>query len=139
MTMDQERWVPEPTPETQPFWDAAWNGRLSLPHCADCNEYFFPPRTICPNCQSRNVAMTDASGRGSLLSYVISHLSVPGFDAPYSIAVVKLEEGPTMLSNIVDCDQTPDALELDMPLEAVFTPISETISLPQFRPAGGTK
>ena len=58
-----------------------------------------------------------------------------GFDdGPYAIAIVELEEGVRMMSNIVDCDQTPEALQLDMPLEVVFEEISDDISLPQFRP-----
>ena len=62
--------------------------------------------------------------------------SAPGFDGPYAIAVVELEEGPRMMTNIVDSPQTPEALVLDMPLEVVFEPVSDEISLPLFRPAG---
>ena len=60
---------------------------------------------------------------------------MPGFTPPYSIAVVQLDEGPRMMTNIVDCPQTPEALQLDMRVEVTFTPLSEEISLPQFRPA----
>ena len=59
----------------------------------------------------------------------------PAFDGPYSIALVKLEEGPRMMSNIVDCDQTPEALQLDMPLLVKFEAVSEDITLPLFTPA----
>ncbi len=69
-----------------------------------------------------------------LHSYVINHRRAPGFEAPYAIAVVELEEGPRMMTNIVDSPQTPEALILDMPLEVVFTEIDEKISLPHFRP-----
>ncbi|MGH7058568.1 MAG: Zn-ribbon domain-containing OB-fold protein, partial [Acetobacteraceae bacterium] len=62
---------------------------------------------------------------------------VPGFTPPYAIAVVQLAEGPRMMSNIVECPQTPEALELDMPLEVVFAPLDETITLPLFRRAKG--
>jgi hypothetical protein len=58
---------------------------------------------------------------------------VPGFTPPYSIAVVELAEGPRLMTNIVECPQTPEALQLDMPVEVVFTPVSDTITLPQFR------
>jgi uncharacterized OB-fold protein len=77
-----------------------------------------------------------ASGRATLYSYVIHHRAVPGFTPPYSIAVVELEEGPRMMTNIIDVAQTPEALQLDMPLEVVFQPMSEEICLPLFRPAG---
>lgn len=76
-----------------------------------------------------------ASGRASLYSYVIHHRPVPGFTPPYSIAVVELAEGPRMMTNIVDCPQTPEALALDMPLEVTFTAVSDQITLPQFKPA----
>jgi uncharacterized OB-fold protein len=69
-----------------------------------------------------------------LYSYVIHHRPVPGFTPPYSIAVVELDEGPRMLTNIIGCPQTPEALQLDMPLEVVFEPLNDEISLPQFRP-----
>jgi uncharacterized OB-fold protein len=77
-----------------------------------------------------------ASGRASLHSYVINHRAMPnsGFEAPYAIAVVALEEGPRMMTNIVECPQTPEALVLDMPLEVVFESITAEISLPLFRP-----
>ena len=80
--------------------------------------------------------MFAASGRASLHSYVINHRSMPdaGFEAPYAIAVVELDEGPRMMTNIVDCPQTPEALVLDMPLEVVFETASEEIHLPLFRP-----
>jgi uncharacterized OB-fold protein len=77
-----------------------------------------------------------ASGRASLYSYAIQHRAIPGFVPPYAIAVVTLEEGPRMMTNIVECPQTPEALKLDMPLEVAFQQVSETIALPVFRPVG---
>ncbi len=70
-----------------------------------------------------------------LCSYVIHHRPVPGFTPPYAIAVVQLAEGPRMMTNIVECAQTPEALVLDMPVEVVFEPQTDTITLPLFRPA----
>ncbi len=75
-----------------------------------------------------------ASGNGKLLSYVINHRGHPSFDTPYAIAVVELDEGPTMLSNIVDCEQTPQALVLDMPLTVTFEDNGD-IAVPLFQPA----
>jgi uncharacterized OB-fold protein len=76
------------------------------------------------------------SGRASLHSYVISHRAAPGFDAevPYAIAIVELEEGPRLMSNIVGIDNTPENLVLDMPLEVTFEQRGEMV-IPQFRPA----
>jgi uncharacterized OB-fold protein len=76
-----------------------------------------------------------ASGKGRLYSYVIHHRPAPGFTVPYSIAVVELDEGPRMMTNIVDCPQTPEALELDMALEVKFEKLDDQITLPLFRPA----
>jgi uncharacterized OB-fold protein len=130
-----KRFVPEPTPETRPFWEGCQAGELRVQRCAACSHTYFPPRPFCPKCANREVAWVKASGKGKLYSYVIHHRPMPGFTPPYSIAVVELDEGPRMMTNIVDCPQTPEALQLDMRLEVTFVPISDTISLPQWRPA----
>jgi uncharacterized OB-fold protein len=127
--------LPRPTPETQPFWDGVNRGELRLQRCDECACVIFPPRSFCPKCAGRKVSWFRASGRGTLYSYVIHHRPVPGFTPPYSIAVVQLKEGPRMMTNIVNCPQTPEALELDMPVEVVFTRVADGISLPQFQPA----
>lgn len=133
--MPASRALPQPTPETQHFWDGTQQGELRLQRCRDCASCYFPPRPFCPRCSSRSVEVFAASGRATLYSYVISHRPAPGFDPPYAIAVVELEEGPRMMSNLVDTPQTPEALVLDMRLEVVFERVSDDISLPLFRPA----
>ncbi|MCB1028354.1 MAG: Zn-ribbon domain-containing OB-fold protein [Microthrixaceae bacterium] len=127
--------IPVPTPETQHFWDGAKNDRLLLQRCSRCDEAYFPPRPFCPTCSCRDVEAFEASGRATLYSYVISHRPHPGFDGPYSIAVVQLEEGPRMMTNIVGCEQTPEALVLDMPVQVTFEAVADDISLPLFQPA----
>ena len=131
--------VPVPTPETQPFWDGCAAGELRIQRCGDCGRAYFYPRPVCPACGSRNVEWFTASGRATLYSYVINHRPAPGFDedAPYAIAVVELAEGPRMMSNIIDCPQTPEALALDMKLEVAFEKLDDKITLPLFRPAKG--
>jgi len=109
---------------------------LRLQRCGDCEHVYFPPRPFCPACSSRNVRVFKASGHGRLLSYVINHRPHPAWNAPYSIAIVELDEGPRMMSNIVGCDQTPEALQLDMPLMVTFEQLSDEIALPLFAPAG---
>ena len=86
---------------------------------------------------SREVSVFRASGKGRLYSYVIHHRPVPGFTPPYAIAVVELNEGPRLMTNIVECPQTPEALILDMPLEVAFEKMDDEITLPLFRPAKG--
>ena len=132
--MPGNRPLPEPTPETQHFWDGARAGELRLQRCDECAHVYFPPRPFCPQCASRSVSVFAASGRARLDSYVINNRPHPAFDGPYAIALVALEEGPRMMSNIVGCEQTPEALVLDMPLQVTFEAQNDTISLPLFRP-----
>ena len=131
------RALPQPTPETQHFWDGTREGELRLQRCDACGKVYFPPRPFCPGCASRRVSVFKASGRAVLWSYVIHHRPVPGFTPPYAIAVVQLAEGPRMMTNIVDCPQTPEALQLDMALEPAFERIDDEITLALFRPAKG--
>ena len=76
-----------------------------------------------------------ATGKASLYSYVINQRPHPAFDGAYSIAVVTLEEGPRMMTNIINTPQTPEALQLDMALTVSFGVINEDITLPYFEPA----
>lgn len=132
---DPRRIVPQPTPETTPFWEGTRAGQLRLQRCDACDHAYFPPRPFCPKCASRKVSWFNASGQAHLYSYVIHHRPMPGFTPPYSIAVVQLAEGPRMMTNVINCPQTPEALQLDMPLTVTFTQLSDSIFLPQFEPA----
>ena len=126
---------PVPTPETAHFWEGTRLGELRLQRCEECGAAYFPPRPFCPRCASRRVAVFRASGKARLYSYVIHHRPAPGFTPPYAIAVVELEEGPRLMTNITGCPQTPQALRLDMPLEVAFEKFDDEITLPLFRPA----
>ena len=136
---EEKRALPQPTPETQPYWDGAKVGELRIQKCDACAHAYFPPRPFCPRCASRSVSWFRASGKATLYSYVIHHRPVPGFTPPYSIAVVELEEGPRLMANVVGCEQTPEALKLDMPLEVTFQKLTDAITLPQFTPARGAR
>ncbi len=138
-----DRVLPQPTPETAHFWEGCKAGELRLQRCSECHSaghgFYFPPRPFCPRCGSRSVEVVRASGRASLYSYVINHRPRPDMGTePHSIAVVTLEEGPRMMSNIVGCPQTPEALQLDMPLEVTFESFGE-IALPFFKPTEGQR
>jgi uncharacterized OB-fold protein len=126
---------PVPTPETKHFWDGARAGELRLQRCRACDKAYFPPRPCCPRCASCDTEVFRATGRATLYSYVIHQRPMPGFEPPYAIAVVTLDEGPRMMTNLVDVAQTPEALELDMALEVTFQKLDDEISLPVFRPA----
>jgi uncharacterized OB-fold protein len=136
-TVDRtKRPLPLPTPETQHFWEGTRNGQLLIQRCDSCGDPYFPPRPFCPACGGQNVTVEETSGRGTLYSYLINHTGHPGIAGPYSIAVVQLDVGVRMMSNIVNCDQTPEALVLDMPVEVVYESFSDDITLPFFQPVG---
>jgi uncharacterized OB-fold protein len=131
-----QRILPQPTPETQHFWDGCKERELRLQRCTACRHTYFPPRPLCPKCACREVEILKASGRAVLWSYVINHRPRPDMGKePYAIAVVKLAEGPVMMTNIVDCPQTPEALQLDMPVRVTFAKQTDDITLPLFSPA----
>ena len=134
---DYQKPIPQASPETEHFGAGCKEGKLLLQRCKDTGKAYFPPRPFSPYTGSRDVEVFEASGKAKLFSYVINHRLPKGFEdeAPYAIAVVELEEGPRMMTNITECEQTPEALELDMALEVVFEDISDEISLPKFRPA----
>lgn len=136
-----EKVAPVPTPETQRFWDGCAADELWIQYCDDCSRYYFYPRPSCPACGSLAVRWRRVSGRARLYSYVISHRAAPGYEdeVPYTIAVVQLEEGPRMTTNIVGIEPDPEKLRLDMPLEVTFEQRGE-VCLPMFRPAqAGTR
>jgi len=120
--------APEPNPETRPFWDAAREGRLLIKRCAACGRPHFYPRAICPFCASDRTEWVTASGRGTVYSYSVMR-RVP---APYALAYVTLEEGPTMMTNIVDCDL--DAIRIGQRVRVVFAPTEGGPPVPMFRP-----
>lgn len=134
--MTPSKAVPVPTPETAPFWDAARREVLELQRCEPCDAFYFYPRPVCPRCSSTDVRWESISGRARLHSYLIAHTPAPGFesDVPYAVAVVRLDEGPMLTTNLVDIEATPEALVLDMALEVTFVDRGD-LKLPVFRPA----
>ena len=130
------RTLPKPSPETRHYWDGCKAGELRLQRCRHCCEPYFPPRPFCPRCAGRDVEVFKASGKATLYSYVINHRPRADMGTePHSIAVVTLVEGPRMMTNVINCPQTPEALRLDMPLQVVFGNESAEIALPFFEPA----
>jgi uncharacterized OB-fold protein len=128
------RFVPVPTPETRTYWEKAAEGELWLPRCGSCGKTLFYPRSFCPHCDSACITWFRASGRGVVESFVINHTPAPGYeqDAPYVIALVMLEEGVRLTTNLLGVPQTPEAVRVGMPVEVVFEQ-RDGIALPQFR------
>lgn len=113
--------VPKATPQTAPYWEAASQGVLTIQYCDDCCRHYFYPRSFCPHCASRNVRWTEVSGRARLDSYIINRRPLPGTEqlSPI-IAIVQLDEGPRMMTNIVGVDPRPANLPLDAQLTVAF-------------------
>ena len=127
--------LPTPDVTTQPWWDAARQGRLLIKRCAACGRAHFYPRPFCPWCWSDQVDWEDASGRATLYTWsVVFQNDLPPFPerVPYIAAVVDLAEGPRMMTDLVDC--SADDLSVGMPLEVVFQAVAEHVVLPFFRP-----
>ncbi len=134
--VNMQKPLPEPTPETQEFWDGMKRHELRIQRCNACNRGYLYPRPFCPRpgCHSRDVEWITASGKGSLATYVIAHRGHPAFEAPYIIAVVELEEGGQLMTNIVGVDDpTPEKLPVDAPVEIVFEDVNDQVTLPKFR------
>lgn len=126
--------LPTLTDENRPFWEACRAGQLSLQKCGACGHLRYPISPFCPQCLSGEFAWTPVSGRGTVFSCVVFHQAYhPGFkqDVPYNVALVQLEEGPRMYSNVVG---TPhDQVRIGDAVEVVFDPVTPEITIPRFR------
>ena len=121
--------TPGANPDTKPFFDAAAEGRFVVRKCTACNQVHWYPRALCPFCFSDKLDWVPASGRGSIYSFSVMKRA----ETPYAIAYVTLEEGPTMMTNIVDCDF--DSLRIGLPVRLVFRPTEGGPPMPTFTPA----
>ena len=138
MTEATEVKLPAPSPiinaETKPFWDATAEGKLLLARCNACDTVIWYPRAFCPECSSFDVAWTESSGRGTIYSFAVNRRGQGDYrDLVYVLAYVELEEGPRVLTNIVDCNV--DQLQVGQSVQVVFHPTSSGAALARFRPA----
>jgi uncharacterized OB-fold protein len=128
--MSETRYAPPPpNPENQKFWDAAAQGRYLVKHCTECGEFHYYPRVLCPFCFSDKTEWKEASGKATIYSYSVMRR----VDVPYAVAYVTLEEGPTLMTNIVDCDL--DRLKIGQAVRVVFKATDGGPPLPMFTPA----
>jgi uncharacterized protein len=130
--------LPRPlSPEvSRPFWEAAKRHELVMPRCTICDHLFFYPRSECPRCLSNHLEWMQVSGRGRLHTYTVVYQPANAAfrgDTPYIYAVVQLDEGPRIVSNVVQCDL--DAVSVDMHLEAIFDDVTPEWTLVKFKPA----
>lgn len=123
----------ETGPARDSYWQALGEGRLTFQHCQACDESWLPPRSECPHCWSTDWAWRDASGRGTVLSWVVYHTAFqPEFKdrLPYNVATVRLEEGPQLVTNILDLPPATDVL--DRPVTLAIEREGDR-ALPRFR------
>ena len=138
MTSDYKKPIPVPQVESDQYWQKAKEKELWLRKCNACGKAYFYPRDISPCCFSRDTTWIQASGKATLYTYgIVERAPHPGFaaDVPFVPAMVELEEGPIMATNIVMEEPTPEKLQVGMALEVVFEDITDTIALPKFKPA----
>jgi uncharacterized OB-fold protein len=138
MTSHLDRFLPRPTPETAPFWQGCHDHKLLLQYCTACRKHQFYPRMICANCLSGPLEWREASGRGTVATYTIVTRAVsPAYaaDVPYVIALIELEEGPRMMSNVIGCDV--ESVKSGIAVEVVFEDWTAEITVPKFRPVEG--
>lgn len=127
--------LPRPTPESMPYWDGCRQHQLLIQRCDNCLHFQFFPRILCTNCMSRDVKWVKAKGNGQVLSYTIIRRAISEAYAqqvPYVVALIQLQEGPTMMSNVVGCDA--EKVTIGMPVKVVFEDWSEEITVPVFQP-----
>lgn len=129
--------LPEPTPVSAPFWEACKAHQLLLQECETCGHTQFYPRSLCTVCMSDELRWRPAQGRGTVYSYSTVHRAlVPGFeeDLPYVVAMIELEEGVRLLSQIIGC--APEDVTIGLAVHVVFEAVQEGVVLPMFRPSG---
>lgn len=133
---EEQRPLPVPDPGTAPYWEGTRNHELRLPKCGDCGEVHFYPRTLCPHCGSANRTWITACGRGRVYSYTVVHRAPsPAFKplVPYVVAVIALEEGPHLMSNVGGC--RAEDVRIGMPVTVAWEDIDPAATLPYFVPA----
>ena len=129
--------LPIPDPVTRPFWDSLKAHAIQLQRCDACGRFIYYPRPVCPGCLLDNLVWSSVSGRGVVHAFTIPHRHPsPAFGSgvPYVVALIELEEGVRMMSNLIDVDPTPQAVKVGLPVEIVYDDVTEEITLPKFRP-----
>jgi uncharacterized OB-fold protein len=129
--------LPQPDALTHPFWEACRRRVLEVSCCGDCGHLFLPPGPRCPRCWSAELAPRSVSGKGRVYSFAVYRRSYhPALRAPYVVALVELDEGPRLISNLVGC--APEEVRIDMPVRVRFEEIGD-FTLPRFEPLRGER
>lgn len=130
--------IPKSDPLTARFWNSVNGGAMEIQRCDDCATFVFYPRALCPACSSRALRWTTVSGRGSIYTFTIVHKPTNAAfktDVPYVVAIVELQEGCRMMTNIIEVQPDPSFVKIGMPVEIVYQRVTDEVALPKFRPA----
>ncbi len=124
---------PAATPDTAFFWQGLREGRLPIQRCRTCGRLRHPPEPMCPSCRSLEWEAVPSSGRGVVYSFVVMHHPpVPGFEPPFAVGLIELEEGVRIVANIIGIEN--ERISIGMPVELELLRIDDELTLPQFRP-----
>ena len=129
------RQPPSPTSESRPFWDACARHELQLQHCQACGRFWFPPSNRCQHCWSDDFSWEPVSGLAEVFSFTVyrrAYAPELADQLPYVVAVVELDEGPRLITNIVGC--APEAVRVGLPVQVTFLNIAEGVALHAFAP-----
>jgi len=134
MTKSYEKPVPQINKINQPYWEAAKQHKLVLQKCEQCGHYRYPSGESCPSCLSDDLKWVEVSGRGTIYSWtVFHHVYHPAFkdEVPYAVVAVELEEGPRIITRLVDCET--ENISIGLPVVVAFEDITNKTTLPMFR------
>ena len=132
---EDQRPLPTPDPGTAPYWTGTRNHQLKLPKCESCGEVHFYPRSVCPHCGSSKLGWIEACGRGTVYTFTVVHRPPsPAFKplVPYVVAVIALEEGPHLMSNVGGC--RPEDVRIGMSVQVAWEDFDPVATLPYFVP-----
>lgn len=127
--------LPKPSHWSNPFWYGCKNKKLLIQKCENCKKHIFYPKLFCPFCLSTDLRWIESTGKGKIYTFTIIYSYQPtefSEDIPYVVAVIELDEGVKMMSNIVGCP--PEDVRCDMDVEVVFDDVTQEVTLPKFKP-----
>ncbi len=134
--MEQKKPLPQINADNRAFWEGCRDHKLKIQKCLKCGKFRWPPAFTCPDCLSEESEWVETSGRADVYTYAVYHQAFqPGFegDVPYVVAIIELEEGPRMMTNITGC--SPENVFCGMKVEVSWDDIDENFSIPRFVPA----
>jgi len=132
--MEYNKPLPHPIPWSKPFWEGCRNHELLIQKCEECLKFIMYPKLFCPHCLSSKLQWVKSSGKGRIYTYSVVYSYAPtqfSSDVPYVVAVIELEEGVRMMSNVVEC--RPEEIQCDKTVEVIFHKVNEDVTLPKFK------